>query len=81
VTSARKAHSVSKSCAASSGTNASASSAVAVRCASTTTSGRVSTRRRPSKRGFVSAGSARQTTTTSARSRISPNVAVLDPIA
>ena len=35
----------------------------------------------PSKGGWVTAGSARQATTSSARSRISPKVAVLDPIA
>ena len=38
-------------------------------------------RSRPNSRGLVTAGSARQTTTSSARSRISPNVAVLEPIA
>ena len=62
--------------------NASASSAVAVRRASTTTSARDPRARvqaqRPSRRGWVTAGSARQATTSSARSRISPKVAVLD---
>ena len=42
---------------------------------------RGATRRRSSRRGCVTAGSARQTTTSSARSRISPKVAVLAPIA
>ena len=40
-----------------------------------------SSRRRSSRRGWVTAGSARQATTSSARSRISPKVAVLAPIA
>ena len=67
--------------------NSSASSAVAVRCASTTTSVRSaarparSRRRRGSSRGLEATGSARQTTTNSARSRRSPNVLVLSPMA
>ena len=67
--------------------NSSASSAVAVRFVSTTTSERSaarparSSRRRGNSRGWEVTGSARQTTTSSARSRSSPNVAVLSPTA
>ena len=48
--------------------------------ASTTTIAEGSSRSRSSSRGWVTTGSARQSTTSSARSRISPKVAVLEPI-
>ena len=80
-TSARRVHSASTSRSAGSSMKVSACSAVAVRRSSTTINSRFASgsRSRSSSRGCVVAGSARHSTTTSARSRTSPSVAVLAP--